>query len=712
MRITLFEDVRARRRDEREVNFTELVKLISTTTGHRKSDLPLLKLATFGEDRTDKGSLRHDSNVRLVYGLECDYDGEKVTFEEAETLARASGAQVILYTSPSHEPGAPRWRALFPFAGQMLPPGRAKMADRANAIFGAILARETWVLSQAFYYGRINENFRLVALDGAPIDTLREPEEVTYTTESRTDRIPEPTGIEDLTPRVRRAIKGADHAAMGYQSRNHQVFFVACSLVRAGWPDERISSLLLDPQYPVSAHVREQGNPPSYALKQAKDARVKVGIDWERSDKGGILKDSQVNVKRAIESLGVRCFYNTFSQRSYVNGVGPTRELSDPELRKIWLMVERQHGFRPTKDFFQDVVEDIAYSLPVHPVRDRLSALQTTWDSTCRIGSPTEPGWLTLYGEADDNAYTRAVSRLILIAAVRRVRDPGCKFDQMLVLVNPEQGTGKSTVISTLAMEPDWFTDSLPLHVRDEKQVIEQLSGRWIVECAELSGMRHADVESLKAFVVRQVDRARPAFGRLPIAAPRQCVFFGTTNSESFLRDSQNRRFWPVRVGRFNLDALRQNVQQLWAEAAHAEAAGESILLDESLWPLAAAIQAEYRQDDAWTQAISEVLMDLTGRVSATDIWRIIGKPLPQRQQHDFQRIGEAMRELGFARKHARAYGKVQWCYARGDDPRQIYILQDIHTEGVWMATHSSTGDDPTAPPYDNDIAKGQEVPF
>jgi predicted P-loop ATPase len=107
----------------------------------------------------------------------------------------------------------------------------------------------------------------------------------------------------------------------------------------------------------------------------------------------------------------------------------------------------------------------------------------------------------------------------------------------MLIFEQPLQGTDKSSALAILAVNDDWFTDDLPLNV-DSKKVIESLRGRWIIEAAELSGMKKADVEHLKAMLSRRIDRARMAYGRLPIEAPRQCVIAGTTNKGQYLRDT------------------------------------------------------------------------------------------------------------------------------------------------------------------------------
>lgn len=714
MRVTFFTDLEAATREERDLTFVELAELIRDTSGSSKYDLPLLKLATFGDQLSKKGSLRHDKNVLLVHGLECDYDAEIVSFTEAVGQARAVGVQAILYTSPSHTIATPRWRALFPFAGQMLPPGRGRMADRANAIFKGVLARETWTLSQSYYFGRTGADFELVVLDGAPLDTLSEDAEEQPFAPGRASaavaRHVRPQSIEDLPSRVKRAIKSGDPKKFGHPSRSHMVFFVACALARCGWSEERIVDVLVDPEYPISAHVREQGNGRQYARRQAHDAHAKTATDWITNTEGVILPNNQRNLSRALGELGARFSWNVFTGRGYVNGVGPLRSLDDHEVNELRLAVDREFGFLPSKDLFYDYLDHLTHLDPVHPVREYLTEVQTSWDGIERLGGNV-PSWLTTYCGAEDNAYTRAVGRLIMVAACRRVRQPGCKFDEMLVLVSPEQGTEKSRVVGILARQREWFTDSMPLAARD-KEVIEHLAGRWIVENAELNGIRQNQVEEIKSFMSRQVDRARLAYGRLSVDAPRQCVFFGTTNSEAFLRDNQNRRFWPVRVSYCDHTALERDIDQLWAEAATAEAAGESIRLERKLWAVAAEVQWEYRQEDSWSTEINETLRDMNGKISTTDVWKIIGKPVHQRSQPDNARLGEAMRELGFLRRKARAYGRLQWCYVRQ------------HAEGSWgepqiiVLRDPVTGD--VSAHYESEIKaaglgempKDEEIPF
>ena len=194
-------------------------------------------------------------------------------------------------------------------------------------------------------------------------------------------------------------------------------------------------------------------------------------------------------------------------------------------------------------------------------VTDYLDAL--TWDGTPRIDR-----WLVDYAGAEDTPYVRGVSRAMLVAAVRRARHPGSPLDQVLVLEGP-QGCGKSTALRVLAADDAWFTDALP-SVKDARQVIEATAGKWIVEDSELAAKMAA--AGFKAFLSATHDEARLAYQRESTRVPRSFVVVGTTNAtDDYLRDATgNRRFWPVRVRRFDLERLAAARDQLWAEAAGA----------------------------------------------------------------------------------------------------------------------------------------------
>lgn len=236
------------------------------------------------------------------------------------------------------------------------------------------------------------------------------------------------------------------------------------------------------------------------------------------------------------------------------------------------------------------VTDDRSY----HPIKDFLGSLPE-WDGVERVDN-----LLPTYLGAADTAYVRAVTRKTLVAAIARVMTPGIKFDTMLVLSGP-QGKGKSTLIAKLCGE--WFNDSLLLSDAKDKTAAEKLQGYWILEIGELAGMKKTDIETLRGFLSRQNDIYRAAFGRRATPHPRQCVFIGTTNAETYLRDiTGNRRFWPVKVpgsdGKQSWEITKEKVEQIWAEALVYYEAKEPLFLPKELETYAAREQKDAMESD------------------------------------------------------------------------------------------------------------------
>jgi predicted P-loop ATPase len=402
--------------------------------------------------------------------------------------------------------------------------------------------------------------------------------------------------------------------------------------------------------------------------------------------RNGQIVASVSNIRVAMHKLGVNVRYDRFGDRVLIEGLpefGPA--LDDAAVNRLWITFEKEFKFVPKRELLGLVLDDTARLNAFHPVCDYLDALQ--WD-----GKPRLDRWLVNYAGAESCAYVRAVGSITLIAAVRRVRQPGCKFDEMLVLEQTQQGTDKSSALAVLAVREEWFADDLPLNV-EGKRVIETLRGRWIVEAAELSGMRKADVEHLKAMLSRRIDRGRMAYGRLPTEAPRQSIVIGTTNKSEYLRDTTgNRRFWPVSIEKFDLPALRRDRDQLWAEAAAREAKGESIRLAPELWTQAAEHQAQRLSDDPFYAVLQAHLSPFaSGKIRAADVWVILDLRGAQLTQDAYQRSAEAMRRLGWRRPNkagtARFGGQLLSAYVRGDDPNHRPEIEASRgVEGLWVS--------------------------
>jgi hypothetical protein len=185
----------------------------------------------------------------------------------------------------------------------------------------------------------------------------------------------------------------------------------------------------------------------------------------------------------------------------------------------------------------------------------------------------------------------------------------------------------------------------------DPKEVIEATNGIWLAEFADLSGIGRRDINHLKALLSRQDDRARPAYGRRSERVPRQFIACATTNDSQYLIDDENRRFWPVTIKRFNLEDLMRDAPQLWAEAAHYEAEGEEITLQEDLWETAAGVQAERQIEDPVFDKLAGKIGGESGWITAIEVWEILGVPLQQRSGNLAKAVGQAMRKLGFTRR-------------------------------------------------------------
>lgn len=265
------------------------------------------------------------------------------------------------------------------------------------------------------------------------------------------------------------------------------------------------------------------------------------------------------------------------------------RQWTDVDDAGLRHYLEKVYGITG-KDRVMDALTLAAHKNTINDIRDYLKGL--CWDEKRRLDT-----LLSDYLGADDTAYTRAVIRKSLTAAVARVMHPGAKYDYMPIFAGP-QGIGKSTFLRMLGRR--WYSDSLSTF--EGKEAAEMIQGTWINELGELAGLSRSETNAVKQFLSKTTDIYREAYGRRTGSFPRRCVFFGTTNDSEFLRDrTGNRRFWPVDVGLYPpcknvFTDLEREVDQIWAEAYVSWQLGEPLYLSGDVEQQALAQQEEHQE--------------------------------------------------------------------------------------------------------------------
>lgn len=256
-------------------------------------------------------------------------------------------------------------------------------------------------------------------------------------------------------------------------------------------------------------------------------------------------------------------FSNQVMKRKAPPWGGPVGAWDDDDDWRTIIWLAQKYRFNADKKAVMGAVTTAAKDAKFHPVREYLAGL--VWD-----GRPRAQRWLVDYLGARDDAYTLAVGAKFLVGAVARIMRPGCKMDTVLILEG-EQGRWKSTALATLAGA--WFGDT-PFTIGD-KDAYLVMRGTWIYELAELDALSRAESSRAKGFFSSTHDTYVPKYVAWAIKVPRQCVFAGTVNHGTYLRDTTgNRRYWPVIVDRADIEGLGRDRDQLWAEALSMYEAG------------------------------------------------------------------------------------------------------------------------------------------
>jgi len=318
---------------------------------------------------------------------------------------------------------------------------------------------------------------------------------------------------------------------------------------------------------------------------EPEETAEEINNDWAKeleANKNGEYLSTAPNINLIFSNDNVlKSLFrvNTFDKKRYVFSNLPWRKVAKPEPVKnvdfsgVRNYIECIYGISSTLKIDDSLALEFERN-SFNPVVDFLNGVK--WDGTKRVDN-----LLIDYFGADDNIYSKEAIRKMLVGAVARIFRPGVKFDLVLTLVSQE-GTGKSTFVKKLGK--DWFSDTF-MSVQG-KEALEQIQGAWLIEMAELAGLRKAEVESVKHFITKQEDTFRPAYGRVSETYKRQCVFFGTTNDRTFLKDPiGNRRFMPIDVNTELVtkdlfsEEFDNDIDQIWAEAVTLYRAGERLFL-------------------------------------------------------------------------------------------------------------------------------------
>jgi predicted P-loop ATPase len=422
------------------------------------------------------------------------------------------------------------------------------------------------------------------------------------------------------------------------------------------------------------ARAEEQGDTGQFRGKNAVKAMHDLGFPDVTPT--GQLKNTCANTCVAIGKLEIVCEYDAFHDKLLVGGhrIGQyAGELGDLACLHLRRMIEKKFGFDPKREGMRDACMQLCIENQFDPICEYLDGLD--WDGVDRIDE-----WLTTYLGAEDTPLNRAIGRIALIAQVRRARQPGCKFDQIIVLEGKE-GKNKSTALTVLAGGNENFSDQTILG-RGDKEQQELLRGVWVYEIADLTNIARTEVESVKAFASRTHDRARPAYGHYLVALARRCVIWATTNNKEYLKSQTgNRRFWPILVAvarPIDIESLKRDRDQLFAEAAHYEAMGASSVLPENLWDAAAIEQEQRREADPWEDVLVHARGTFTEnedketraieeRISSQDLLsKYLNIPIEKQVQSHLKRLSDVMGRLGWeGPKPMREKGKLYRGYCR-----------------------------------------------
>lgn len=382
---------------------------------------------------------------------------------------------------------------------------------------------------------------------------------------------------------------------------------------------------------------------------EASTTSLWIKYDLVLNAKGNAPVNNSDNVKRVLEQdddFKGHIWFDEFHGTIFTDWNGPVREWSDRELNDLFILMQRKYGLTQVSIGMVDVaMRAKAHNDIRNEPRDWLKSL--SWDGVPRVRAS-----FTTYFGATSNPYVDQASENFWISMVARIMEPGCKVDNMVVLEG-SQGKYKSTALNVIAGK--WFTETNESPNNKDFYLI--MRGNLIIEVAELDAFSKADTLTIKKTITCRVDRFRAPFERYVASHPRRCVFVGTTNENEYLNDpTGGRRFWPVTTGTIDLEALRRDREQLFAEALWRFEQGFK------WWEMpeeTAAVQESRRVIDAWEPIIEDHVQNMKEITTKDIAEQALDLTAGQLDARASRRIGKIMRKLGFEYRSVRTLLKV-----------------------------------------------------
>lgn len=396
-------------------------------------------------------------------------------------------------------------------------------------------------------------------------------------------------------------------------------------------------------------------------------------MDSQKFVEHKLVRDQDGKLLKTILNL-VNCFYidenlkdlfifNEFSgtveysRDAIWHNVKSGQELRDKDIIFVQYYLAHNKSFEMPIPKITNALIELGERNRYHPIKNYLKEL--SWDGESRLDE-----WLINVCGSEDNNYIRAIGSKFLMGAVARIYHPGIKFDNVLILEG-EENIGKSTVFRILS-DP-WFCDSVDL-MQDDKQIIEKMRGSWFLEMAELVGMNDRDQEWVTSFLSRQEDVQRLSYERRAEKFKRQSVFCASSNKLAYLfREEGNRRWWPVKCNKINFEYLKNNKDQIFAEARDRWQRSEDLFLNKELFEQARRIQSDkLNVNEVWMEIIEKYLLgkdETTMKNVLIDCLKVEVKELQNRSY--ITNVGRVLKKLGFEKRQRVNQWKEKFVYVR-----------------------------------------------